>query len=822
MKRLSPIFCGALFWYTKTMTISNLTMRFYLFIILFCLGQTSSAETLYFVGDNPELDKAMSMLNWCLKNKLKLKKESEDKSGIVTITMKCATSLQVIFNNYANSFQKGEIQRTIAKFTDTSLKSTLRSELKAALRNEKNLTLFFRDPTFSNLIRKKIESIYIHALADSSEDMFSLWEVQRAHFFWEELLKHYSQNNYDTNLISEIEQKRDFLFRKIQRIKNRYPYTSCHNISAFTEERYFSSILNFNYELEKEFESSRNQIINTKKCEGDLQLCLHANTISFTSKGINSESVEGLQVCLSGQTEDQPSFLYKRADARLATPVILDQTGYYSWFEKRDLNKTSPSLFFVRVSPDFVAGNRNSYLGQQEFFLGEIRNDKYKLVFETVERQWSLYSFPYKNKITFDFEGPNYLKVSDQKTMDLLERHLFDGHGEINLDTLREMIGIGPRALSQLKKYLYSDNRILRQNTASYLYQMGAPSIPVLINAWMDGNKDLWESINISLIQVGPKVIPYMEKTLLSRHYQEYYNSSEVLSRLGEKAVPLLIRGLKSTNPEIRLYSANALASIGAEAEDAVEQLIIAINDLHSQVRAQAIVSIGNIAKKKEVAIPALFKLALNLQEEIRGEASFALSSFEQDAVPTLINGLKNTDDQVRIFSAKTLSLIGKKAKMAIQALSKATQDKNQKVAEESVQALVRIGEEALPTLVTILGSKNDQVRAYAMVGIMEMRKKSVIHIKTVIRSTNIQLRQQAYHALERIGAHAAPATKELILGLQDKDGYVRYCAVRALANLKNDDPRVASALNRAAKSNDRHVRKVAKNTLKNWSKNNK
>src|SRR5262249_21676443 len=124
-------------------------------------------------------------------------------------------------------------------------------------------------------------------------------------------------------------------------------------------------------------------------------------------------------------------------------------------------------------------------------------------------------------------------------------------------------------------------------------------------------------------------------------------------------SVGALVKTLSHENPYVRIYAAEALASIGPKTGAATKELTIALGDPIPGVRwaaCEALASIGPGA---------------------------------HSAVPQLIGALQDEFLYVRIFVARALGSIGPKAQMAQEALKAAADDPT--LRDEAEWALNRI-----------------------------------------------------------------------------------------------------------------------------------
>ena len=186
----------------------------------------------------------------------------------------------------------------------------------------------------------------------------------------------------------------------------------------------------------------------------------------------------------------------------------------------------------------------------------------------------------------------------------------------------------------------FSDNRVLRENAAKALGQIGSEAaISALTQALQDESRDVRLRITRALARI----------------------------RLVD-AVPALIRALQDQDVGVRRSVAYALGQIGSGAKDAVARdavpaLIRALQDQDVGVRRSAADALGQIGSGAKDAVPALIRALQDQDGDVRSNTAWALGdigSGAKDAVPDLIQALLQDEDKsVRVAVVWTLGQIG-------------------------------------------------------------------------------------------------------------------------------------------------------------------
>lgn len=165
------------------------------------------------------------------------------------------------------------------------------------------------------------------------------------------------------------------------------------------------------------------------------------------------------------------------------------------------------------------------------------------------------------------------------------------------------------------------------------------------------------------------------------------------LSRPGV-TVATLVAALKDPNKNIRAQAAWGLYNKGAEAAEAVPDLIRAFeSDPDTEVRTRAAQALGSIGRAAAPAVPSLLAILKDKDlVALHGQAAFALGAIGSaagEAVPTLIEAMQSGEKEVRLQAIQALGKMGAPAKTAIPALDQARKnDPSEEVRAQATRSM--------------------------------------------------------------------------------------------------------------------------------------
>jgi len=259
-------------------------------------------------------------------------------------------------------------------------------------------------------------------------------------------------------------------------------------------------------------------------------------------------------------------------------------------------------------------------------------------------------------------------------------------------------------------------------------------------------------------------------------------------------------------SPSDQRAAADALADLGASAQEAVPQLVAALSAGDADLRWRAARALGLIGDMN--AEEALRKATSDSEPLVRAQALFALGRLKADykeSLTTVISAMGDKEVQVRRAAVRTLAMIQADRKVTIPLVVKMLEDADQNVAMRAVSAIAEAGAEAVPALNAALA--NPQARYWACIALSEMgdkAKDAVPGLARALSDEQPQTRLQASIALAEIGPAARPAVPELTKLLGDKFEAVQRSAVFALGRI--GDKSAAEAVAKADKPDNAYL----------------
>jgi len=235
-----------------------------------------------------------------------------------------------------------------------------------------------------------------------------------------------------------------------------------------------------------------------------------------------------------------------------------------------------------------------------------------------------------------------------------------------------------------------------------------------------------------------------------------------------------------------------ALGRLGAEAKDAVPDLIHALRDDDELIRATAAEALGRMGAAAEHAVPALIEelddlASMDVCENSVKALTKIVRAAPQETLPLLLNVvLGDTDKIVQHFAVKALCGIGS---LAVEALGEALVDARYKVRFRSARTIGQMGPVAkavVPALIRMLSGDTDDIgpSAYALGRIGPAASEAIPILVEFLGHENWRVRAACTDALGGIGVETEKVVERLTETLNDEDRRVRELAEEALKNL--------------------------------------
>jgi HEAT repeat protein len=263
-------------------------------------------------------------------------------------------------------------------------------------------------------------------------------------------------------------------------------------------------------------------------------------------------------------------------------------------------------------------------------------------------------------------------------------------------------------------------------------------------------------------------------------------------SKRDPAAVPRLAQALGDPSPYARRQIQQALAAMGAAAEQTVLGLL---DDPDPLLRGGAIRVIGHMGLR--TALARVIEALGDPNEDVRWGAAEALASIgNESAIPALINSLSDEYGLVELYAKKALAALGIPA---VRALSGALSADNPAVRLAAIDVLWRHtekGPEVVSSLVGGLHNELTEVRRKAARGLERLGDPGAApYLLAAVDDPDAGVSQAVMFALMVCGD--ASALPRVLDAWSDPDPQVRHAAARALERIGDETilPEVLEAL---------------------------
>jgi HEAT repeat protein len=342
-------------------------------------------------------------------------------------------------------------------------------------------------------------------------------------------------------------------------------------------------------------------------------------------------------------------------------------------------------------------------------------------------------------------------------------------------------------ALVELSKCLKDQEPDMRVRAALAAYTIGANAEDVL-SVVLAGLKDketrflATEAVRV----IGPKAkaaVPLLREWVRS-------GEKDALQALGcigaeaKDAVPDLITALRSR--DLRNDAVDALRNIGPAAADAVPALARLLDDPDLYNLVDALKEFGPAVKP---GIPILRKFLISPDRQLAERAAQtlgSLSAYAEDAIPDLIMALEQKE--IRASAAHSLGRFGARAKKAIPALVLGMKSDDKAYRLSATFALVNIApkhEGLYDALMEERSASNglDETRVISSLGALGPRAKAAVpDLLILLKSDGSNfLRAVAAQSLIKIDPRSSVVHAALQEALKDKAVDIRVGAAKAL-----------------------------------------
>jgi HEAT repeat protein len=329
------------------------------------------------------------------------------------------------------------------------------------------------------------------------------------------------------------------------------------------------------------------------------------------------------------------------------------------------------------------------------------------------------------------------------------------------------------RAIPALCMVLNDESKVVRDTIADALVRFGAAAYAPLLKVLQGKNGNGRAAAAVALGKLGnPDAVDALLEALQDQNVQTRATVAKALGALGDrKAVEALVIALKDKKKEAREAAAAALVQIGAPAPSSLVSLLrdeeestrrTAANILREtkfetkddDARAWYLCSQGEWDKCLELGAQAVEPLLLALQDSeaaIRKEAARTLGRIgDARSVEPLVAALKDTSVDVRQEACLALGEIG--ATAAVDALIDFGLTGNQ--VGPAALALKRIGGPSFERVISMLGYLVDPSKRAAAIRILgEIGDLGAVDpLLAQLKNANPEVRNAAAHALANLG----------------------------------------------------------------------
>jgi HEAT repeat protein len=265
---------------------------------------------------------------------------------------------------------------------------------------------------------------------------------------------------------------------------------------------------------------------------------------------------------------------------------------------------------------------------------------------------------------------------------------------------------------------------------------------------------------------------------IMSAKLWDWHCGGGVLQPAKGRALSELQTELKDEDAAVRLRAVNELGYMGANAEDAIDDLAFLLRDEKEPVRTNAAYALGAIGSR---AVPILAEALGDEAEETRLVAAHGLAQAGAVAAPTLLTALQSNEEPARGFAAFALGDMGAQAgDSAVAAVAALADDPSEWVRRNVTEALGRMSsgdaDAAVSALCQLLKDEDGQTRyeaAYALARLGEKAAAAVPVLAEALYDTdNRYVSGHSVTALQRIG------TAEAQMALFDYLSASRWCSM--------------------------------------------
>ena len=388
------------------------------------------------------------------------------------------------------------------------------------------------------------------------------------------------------------------------------------------------------------------------------------------------------------------------------------------------------------------------------------------------------------------------------KTLEHTDRHVRGRAAEVLVDLGSE------EAIPGLLKTIEHQNSAVRIVAAKVLWGLGSEAaVPGLVKVLGDKDPKTRARAATALGQLGSKAaIPDLIKALEDQDFSVCWEVTYVLARLGSEAATLgLLKVLE--HPNFHVATSGNLRRLGSKtARDGLRLpglLIELVNSL----------SLADLSIDHDATILGLLKVLEHPDQHVRNSATFALAKLgDETALSSLLQAMGNQNSYIRRGASFALGYLGSEA--AFDSLLKALKDPDSNVRQSAAKALEKLGNEAaLDGLLKALKDPDSNVRQSAVKALEKLGNEAALNgLLIALDDGDHEVCVCAANMLGKLGSEAA--IPSLLQATRNQNSYIRRSAVEALGNLGSEA--AIPGLTKALQDPDRHVRQSAAWAMRN------
>lgn len=360
-----------------------------------------------------------------------------------------------------------------------------------------------------------------------------------------------------------------------------------------------------------------------------------------------------------------------------------------------------------------------------------------------------------------------------EQSIETLIRRLREGDDDVQQDAARALVAYGEQAVESLLNILraYSSWEDYEREDAAYLFNVaedvliaiGAPSVPLLIDALRG---ESWGARAGAIFVLGEmrdvRAVQPLIDLLQDDDVNTFTDVAEALMKIGSIAVRPLMYALGSPMLTTRRHAASILGYFKDPL--ATPALITALDDDGVDVRAAAAHALGEIADAR--AVEPLMTAAQDTEPAVREAAIRALGSIGQklntpSLTRALVKALHDGDWGTRQSAAEMLILMNSDyAQTARELLTFDLRQEDAEVRLGAAWSLIPVKDAAAyDTLAELLTREDSPVRSQAALGLGEFGERRAIPLLldalsavNAADANNDMLKPALQTALRRLG----------------------------------------------------------------------